>query len=79
MRCKRTGKPLPAIWNHPDLDGQKIAALTRTNAYFLIKVITGKTLDASKFVRTGNFAWRERVISTEDALTESLVQTEDMK
>jgi len=41
--------------------------------------ITGKDLDEAGFVRTGDFAWRQRIISTPDALREVLVRLDDME
>lgn len=71
MRCEHTGRHLPAIWKHPDLDSQLIAALTRNDAYLLTKLITGKNLDHTSFSRTGKFATEERVFSvgTDDILS----------
>jgi hypothetical protein len=79
MRCKRTKRPLPAIWKHPDLDGQLVSNFTRKEARFLVMAITGKDLDEAGFVRTGDFAWRQRIISTPDALREVLVRLDDME
>lgn len=79
MRCKRTKRALPAIWKHPDIDGQLVSAMTRDNAFFLIKKITGKEVDVSKFSRTRDFAWRERILSTPEALRECLVADEDIE
>lgn len=78
MRCKVTGKALPAIWEHPNLDGQYVAAMTRELAYYLVLVVTGKRLNPSLFKRTGNFAWRQRIISTDDAMLSSIVNKEFM-
>ena len=78
MRCKHTNRPLPAIWKHPDLDGQLVAARTRFDAWVLVKKITGKEVDENKFSRTGNFAWRKRILSTPESLRECLVNQEDM-
>ena len=78
MRCKRTGRALPAIWKHPDIDGQLVSAMTRFNAWALVKAITGKSVDEGKFIRTNDFAWRERILSTPEALRECLVEKEDM-
>ena len=79
MRCKVTKKPLPAIWKHPDLDGQCISAFTREEAWGLVKMITGKDLDRSKFSRTGEWGWRPRMLSTADDLSLILVQDRDME
>lgn len=79
MRCKVTKKPLPAIWKHVDLDGQCIAAFTREQAWALVKAITLKDLDLSKFTRTGEFGWRPRMLSTADDLSLILVNDRDME
>ena len=79
MRCKVTKRPLPAIWKHPDLDGQVLAAHTRNDAWALILKITGKHLDPSKFSRTGEWGWRPRMISTADDLSLILVNDRDME
>ena len=79
MRCKRSKRPLPALWKHPAFDGQLVSAITRKEARILVMEITGKDLDEAGFVRTGNFAWRRRIISTLEALREVLVQLDDME
>lgn len=79
MRCKYTKRALPAIWKHPDLDGQCIAAFTRDEAWALVKAITLKDLDKSKFTRTGEFGWRPRMLSTDDDLSQILVTDRDME
>lgn len=79
MRCKRTGRALPAIWTHPGLDGQWVSAYTRRDARGLIMKITGKDLPEDDFSRTGDFAWRQRVISEPETLFQMIVQPEDMK
>lgn len=77
-RCKRTGNPLPAMWKHPELDGQLVAAFTRKNARLITLVITGKDLSEDGFSRTGYFAWRERIISTLEDGVRMMVKPEDM-
>ena len=79
MRCKRTNRPLPAIWKHPDFDGQLVAAFTRKDARLLVMAITGKDLDEAGFSRTGDVAWRQRIISTPETLREMLVNQDDME
>lgn len=79
MRCKHANNPLPAIWKHPELDGQLVAAFTRRNAKFLTLAITGKDLGEVGFSRTGHFAWRERIISTIEEGIKMMVKPEDMK
>ncbi len=79
MRCKRTKRPLPAIWKHPNFDGQLVAAFTRIGARLLAIATTGGDLDEAGFSRTGDVAWRERIISTPEALREVLVRLDDME
>ena len=64
MRCKHTGRPLKAIWRHPELDGQWVAAYTRFEAWALVKAVTMKDLEKELFVRTGDFAYSGCIIST---------------
>jgi len=78
MRCTRTGNPLPAMWKHPELEGQLVAAFTRKNAKFITLAITGKDLNEDGFSRTGYFAWRERIISTLEDGVRMMVRPEDM-
>ena len=78
MKCKRTGSALPAIWKHPAIDGQFVAALTREQARLLFMTITGRDVPADGFSRTGDFAWRSRIISTFDAYRDSRVDPADM-
>ena len=78
MRCKRTGRALPAIWKHPDIEGQLVSAMTRSEAHALVKTIIGTDVDIDKFSRTKDFAWRSRILSTPEALRECLVRYEDM-
>lgn len=79
MRCKVTGKALPAIWKHPELEGQLIAAYTRSSAANLVKTVTGKELNEKDFSRTGLFAWRVRILSTFEEQVRATVNQKDMK
>ncbi len=71
------GKALPAIWKHKDFPNQFVAALTRTRAMHLVKAITGNTLDKDNFVRTGDFGYREMIMSTDYAYKINKVITND--
>lgn len=72
MRDKITHQELPAIWKHPDLQGQRVAAFTRLQAKYLAEAITQKSLSLDGFSRTKLFGYRPMVMSTIEAFKDNL-------